>query len=138
MKKIIITAIIVALGAIGTFATASQADDGKNSKMKAMIKKTGESKSKIAIKGVPNKGMYANFGDKENPAPPWKLRLTPGKGVKLQKTQFKLADINRKNATFSVNAMGKGTVGYEAVVFVCNVKKTECFREAHKGQFVIK
>ena len=126
MKNTILTAVLFALAAVGS---QLHAQDAKHSIVKTSVKKQ-KANSAVLVKSFAKKGMKANFEG------PWKLELTPSAGVKVAKTKLTKTDLDQKNASFSLTAKGKGKVDYKKTVFVCS--KDECFREVHKGSFMVK
>jgi hypothetical protein len=134
MKRQLITAVLFAFA---SFATASHA---KNSAIRTSIAKKNNVNT-IKINTAAKPGLKANFDG------PWKLKLTPSKGVKVAKRELTKSDLDQlkskdKNGkpmykpSFTVKASGKGTMGYTATVFVC--KEDECFREQHTGTVLVK
>ncbi len=141
MKKLIMIVLGLSLGMVA---------QAKNSGVKVATKKS-KNLNKVVVQPVAKPGMYLNFQG------PWKLKLTPSKGVKLKKTELGKQDLSGYVPTtpeeaktpnkaklksnppkFSFVAAGKGNVDYTATVFVCDIKGTECFREQHKGKFTVK
>jgi hypothetical protein len=93
----------------------------------------------IEFRAVPKKDMVINFG--KGVPTPWSLVVTDAKGIELDRSKFEEKDFDPKINGFKTSLKNKSPNAqfkYRFVVFVCDSKIENCYREVHQATHKLK